>query len=231
MDITTILGLIVVITGLIMGVTLEGANLVMYLNLPAAFIVLVGTFGVTTITTSAETVLKLPVILGKAFSKIKENRSEIVSIFVELLGKARKDGILSLEKELSNIENKFFNKGLQLVIDGIDPKHVEKYLETEIMQIEERHKKGIAFFEAAGGYAPTLGIMGTVMGLVNILANLSSPDQIGSMISVAFIATLYGVGAANVVLLPIAAKLKAKSEEEILTCEMIMEGILSLPLS
>lgn len=228
MDITTLVGLIIVFSGLIIGVVMEGASLFMYLNLPAAFIVLVGTFGVTTVTTSLDTVVLLPVILAKAFGKNMQYRVEIVEVFTKLLNKARKEGILSLEAELQNIDNKFFSKGLQLVIDGIDPKLVEKCMETEMIQLEDRHQKGIGFFEAAGGFAPTLGIMGTVMGLVNILANLSNPDEIGSMISVAFIATLYGVGAANVFLLPIANKLKAKSEEELVTCEMILEGLLSL---
>lgn len=228
MDLATIIGLIVVFGGLITGILMEGANLMMFFNIPAAFIVIIGTFGVTMATTSLETVLLLPAILAKAFGKEKENKEEIVAYFMKISEKARKEGILSLENELDEIENKFLRRGLQQVIDGIDPKTVEKYLETEIIQIEERHAKGIGFFEAAGGYAPTLGIMGTVMGLVNILANLNNPDELGPLISGAFIATLYGVGSANVVLLPIAAKLKFRSKEEINTCEMIIEGILSL---
>jgi chemotaxis protein MotA len=162
----------------------------------------------------------------KAFSNKKINRQEILDTFMNLSAIARKDGLLALEHELENKNlDELITIGLRMVIDGADEDVVRQVLETRIINMEHRHEKGIAIFEAAGGFGPTMGVIGTVMGLVHVLGDLSNPDELGGKIAVAFIATLYGVGSANLIWLPIANKLKELNSDEVLAKNMMMEGI------
>jgi chemotaxis protein MotA len=162
----------------------------------------------------------------KAFSNKKINRQEILDTFMNLSAIARKDGLLALEHELENKNlDELITIGLRMVIDGADEDVVRQVLETRIINMEHRHEKGIAIFEAAGGFGPTMGVIGTVMGLVHVLVDLSNPDELGGKIAVAFIATLYGVGSANLIWLPIANKLKELNSDEVLAKNMMMEGI------
>ena len=147
---------------------------------------------------------------------------------VGLAEKARRDGLLALEGELEQVEDPFTRKGLQLVVDGTDPDLVADILEAENDAMRKRHSAAAQPFEKAGGYAPTMGIVGTVFGLVHVLGNLSSPETLGPSISAAFIATLMGVGAANVIFLPIANRLKGLSHAETHQRELVLEGILSI---
>ncbi|WP_339061314.1 MotA/TolQ/ExbB proton channel family protein [Tepidibacillus marianensis] len=148
---------------------------------------------------------------------------------VEYSTLARREGVLAIEQHYQKMEdNPFLKEGLMLVVDGVDPQLIREILEIEIANIEARHDKGSKIFDMAGGYAPTMGIIGTVMGLVHVLGNLSNPDSLGPSIAVAFIATLYGVSSANVLYLPIGSKLKARSQMEILIKELEVEGILSI---
>lgn len=133
-----------------------------------------------------------------------------------------------MENRIEDIDDAFFKRGLQLVIDGTEPELVKDIMEVEIYTIEERHSIGSKIFEVAGGYAPTMGIIGTVMGLVHVLGNMNDPDTLGSAIAVAFMATLYGVGSANLLWFPLAAKLSNISDKEILLKQLMMEGIISL---
>src|SRR5256885_9998291 len=147
---------------------------------------------------------------------------------VSFAGRARREGLLALEDEIAEIEDAFTRKGLQLVVDGTDPELIREILENEIDGMAARHAQGAAPFEKAGGFAPTIGIIGTVMGLIHVLQNLSSPDTLGPAISGAFIATLYGVASANIVLLPMANKLKLLSHEEQELRTLALEGILAV---
>ena len=141
--------------------------------------------------------------------------------------KTRKDGLLSMESDLNDTKiDHFIRKGLQMIVDGFSPEIIKSSLETKLEQISERHHQGISIFEAAGGYGPTMGIIGTVMGLVQVLGSLDDPDELGPKIAVAFIATLYGIGTANLIWLPIANKLKALNDEEIIEKEMYIEALL-----
>jgi chemotaxis protein MotA len=154
--------------------------------------------------------------------------TEMIQVLVRFAEKARREGLLALEDELASVDNAFVKKGMQLVIDGTDAELVRSILETELNFIQERHHKGAAILEAAGGYAPTMGIIGTVMGLVNVLGNLSNAESLGPAIATAFIATLYGIGLANLMFLPLAGKLKNRSANEVLVYEVALEGILSV---
>jgi chemotaxis protein MotA len=149
--------------------------------------------------------------------------------FMSLSEMVRREGLLSLEHELETRElSEFAVTGLRLVIDGADEEVIEQALNTRVENLEHRHEQGAAVFEAAAGYAPTMGVLGTVMGMVNVLSDLSNAEELGPKIAVAFIATLYGVGSANLIFMPIANKLKVKSAEEIIAMNMTMEGILLL---
>ncbi len=152
----------------------------------------------------------------------------VLDSLVETADKARREGLLSLESQLSEINNPFLARGLQLVIDGTDPELTRNMLEMEIEAFENKEKVGQDIFMSAGGFAPTMGIIGTVMGLVHVLSNVSDPDKLGGAIAVAFLATLYGVGSANVLWIPFGTKIKGKSAKEVLLMELVLEGILSI---
>lgn len=227
MDIVAIGSLIFSFVALIVAFVLEGGEVSALLQPTAALIVFGGTIGVVGLSFPGHNLAKIPVLISKVFFNKKENREELMEYILELAGIARKDGLLTLEAEVSNnkYKDEFISSGLQLVIDGADVENIQHTLENKITNMAERHEKGIAIFEAAGGYAPTLGVLGTVMGLVHVLGDLSNPDELGGKIAVAFIATLYGVGSANLLWLPMATKLKQLDSEEVITKYMLLDGI------
>lgn len=228
MDITTIVGLILGLAGVLVGFVLEGGHLTSLIGLSSAVIVFGGTFGATIVGTPLEELKKLPQWLKIAFANQSYGTEEAYHTLVHFAEKARQEGLLSLEQELETIEDKFTQEGMQLVIDGTDPEVTRSILESNIAVMENRHKVGIGVFEAAGGFSPTLGIIGTVMGLIHVLGNITDPDSLSSSIAAAFTATLYGVMAANLIFLPIANKLKIKDKMETEIMEMIMDGIISI---
>ena len=228
MDFATILGLIVALGAIGGSFVLEGGHLSSIFLVAPMLIVIGGTLGATTITTSMQTVLKVPTYLRLAFSGTTYRFNETIDQIVKLSEKARREGILGLEANLKGIESTFFRKAIQLVIDGTEVTALREILETEIAYVEERHKKGIAFFQKAGGFSPTMGILGTVLGLIHTLSNTSDAAKMASAIAAAFIATLWGVGLANLFFLPVSDKLRMRHEEEIAHLELIMEGVLWL---
>jgi len=228
MDLTTILGLIIGFAGLIGGFVMEDGTVGMLLKETAAMIVLGGTIGAVTASFSLEELKTLPGFFKKIFTSHRADLAATVERLVEIADKARREGLLSLETQLSEIDNEFMRHGLQLVIDGTDPELTKDMLEMEITAFEEREKIGVEIFNSAGGYAPTMGIIGTVMGLVQVLSNISEPEKLAGAIAVAFIATLYGVSTANLLWLPFANKIKVKAKHEVSHMELILEGILSI---
>lgn len=198
------------------------------LNISAAFIVFGGTFAAAMVSFPMPTFIKLPALIMKSTAKAAEGGPELVALFLRLAEKARRQGLLALEDEANAIEDDFLKKGIMLVVDGTDPEVVRSVLEIDSAVLHERHKSGYELLEAMGGYSPTMGIIGTVMGLVSVLSDLSDVSRLGPAIAVAFIATLYGVGTANIVWLPLGSKLKRKSEGELAGREMMLEGILSI---
>jgi chemotaxis protein MotA len=190
--------------------------------------VLGGTFGATMAGTSFDAVKNIPKLYKKAFSSEPPDLNAKVAELVGYAEKARRDGLLALDEQLSEVADPFTRKGLQLVVDGTDPELVAEVLDAENANMRKRHQAAAQPFEKAGGYAPTLGIIGTVFGLVHVLSNLSKPETLGPSISSAFIATLLGISTANLVYLPIASRLKQLSEEELHFREMTLEGILAI---
>lgn len=228
MELTTIGGLILGIIALVGGFLLEGGHIGALFQLSAAIIVFGGTIGATVIAFSLKEVFTIPRLLRIAFFSKQPEPGDIIELMVSLAEEARREGLLYLENRLEEIEDPFMRKGIQLVIDGTDPEVVKSILETELYNLEERHRVGAAIFEAAGGYAPTMGIIGTVMGLIHVLGSVSSPEKLAPAIAVAFMATLYGVASANIFWLPLSAKLQNLSKKELLMRELIMEGIISI---
>ena len=228
MEITSVLGIIIAIASLLIAFVWDGGHILALLAPSAALIVFGGTIGAT-VTTFSKTDLTAAMKMLKTFMfKNPLNKVEMIEDIVDLAEKARREGILYLENQLTNIESPFMRKGIQLIVDGTSPELVRTIMETEIYTFEEQQEVGASVFEVAGGYAPTMGIIGTVMGLVHVLGNLSDPGKLGPSIAMAFIATLYGVGSANILWLPIAGKLKNISKEESKIHEMMLEGLLSI---
>lgn len=228
MDIATLLGLLIGIGGLVGGFLLEGGHAGMLWVHTAFLIVFGGTIGATMISFTSEELKKMGYFFKMVFIQKKIDYLSILETLVDTADKARREGLLSLESQLAEIENPFLSRGLQLVIDGTDPELTRNMLEMEIEAHENAEKIGFDIFMTAGGFGPTMGIIGTVMGLVHVLSNLSDPDKLAGAIAVAFIATLYGVFSANVLWIPFGTKCKVKAAKEVLLMELVLEGILSI---
>jgi chemotaxis protein MotA len=194
----------------------------------AAIIVFGGTFGALGVAFPMADLRRFLSVMKVAFSERSHKLTDSIFFFIDIASLARKEGILALEKIINTEEDldHMTKAGLQLVADGVEHELIADILETYIEKRSERHKVGIALFEAGGGFAPTMGIIGTVLGLVHVLSNLSDPGSLGPAISVAFIATLYGVGSANIFWLPIANKLKMMNQMEMVQGQIVMQAIL-----
>src|SRR3954454_16845323 len=228
MKANTAIGIAVAFFGLLMGAMMEGTQIPSFINPSALLIILGGTGGATLATTGMVQFKKIPQLYKLSFSPPELNPLERVRLLVNFAEMARREGLLALDHELQQVDDEFTRKGLQLVVDGTDPELVREILEIEMDAMAARHALGAQPFEKAGGFAPTMGIIGTVMGLVHVLENLSAPSTLGPAISSAFIATLYGVGSANVIFLPVANKLKYLSSQEQELQMMTLEGILGV---
>jgi len=228
MDLASLIGLLVAILSLVGAFALEGGTMGMLLVTTAALIVFGGTIGVTIISFTLNDLKRVPYFIKLVFNNEQKNYNDVLELLVYNADKARREGFLSLESELDTIENKFLARGLQMVIDGTDPELTKNILEMEIEVFEKNEQVGSEIFMTAGGFAPTMGIIGTVMGMINVLSNLSTPDELGGAIAVAFLATLYGIASANILWIPFATKIKARINRETFLMEMILEGILSI---
>jgi chemotaxis protein MotA len=229
MDIATIVGLIAGLTTIVIVLIMDGGSPAELFAAPSAILLIIGgSLSATLITSPLKVALKLPQYIIQAFTTNKFEPKETIELLTKLADKARRDGLLSLEDDSKKIKDKFLQKGIMMVVDGVEPEQVTAILETTIEQMRARHKQGIGFFTAAGGYAPTFGIIGTVMGLINVLKQLDNPSALGEAIAAAFLATLWGLLTSNMIYLPLSGKLKAKSEEEARNLYMQLEGIISI---
>jgi chemotaxis protein MotA len=228
MDLATIIGLVLAWGAFFGSVIMEGGELKAMINPSAMVLVFGGTLGATLMSFPLSTMIGLPAIAKHAFMNKHEDVAATIKMLVSFAERARREGLLTLEDEAKNIDDMFLKKGIQLAIDGTDPELVREIMQTDIAFLGARHHAGASVFATMGGFAPTLGVIGTVSGLVHMLANLSDPGSMGPSIAAAFIATLYGVSSANLIFLPISAKLKHVSSEEAQVREIVMEGILSI---
>jgi chemotaxis protein MotA len=228
MDFNSIIGIIIALIAIFGGQALEGGNAASLFQLTAFAIVLGGTLGAV--------LLQSPVrqfLLGMKMSRwVFVPPLLDATALVEHIGTwsaaARKEGLLALDPHIEGIDDPFVKKGLQLVVDGTEPLVLKRVLEVEIETFEDLHRQGARVWEAAGGYAPTIGILGAVMGLIQVMENLSDPTHLGAGIAVAFVATIYGVGLANLAFLPIANKLKTLIARQVLMREMLVDGLVGI---
>ena len=222
------IGIGAAVAAILMGAMIEGTQLGILMNVPALMIVLGGTAGVVLAAVGMETFLAMPKLLIRACTSAGPDLAGRAQELVGFAEQARRDGLLSLESSVAGVEDPYCRRGLQLVVDGTEAGAVRDVMEGEIDAMAARHAVGSGAFEKAGGYAPTIGILGAVFGLMHALGYLDQPDKLGPAIAGAFVATLLGVGVANIVMLPVGNRLQALSSEEQGLREMTMEGVLAI---
>lgn len=228
MDPTTIVGIVLAFVAIFASMLMEGGNPASMFLIPPIILVLLGTFGVSMASASMKDTTGLAAAFKAALMAKKSDVSELISQMVKFAETARREGLLALEDAAKGIESPFLKKGIELAIDGTDPEELREIMEAEIAAKKNEFKAQAKFFENMGGFSPTLGIIGTVLGLVHVLENLSDPGKLGHLIAGAFVATLWGVMTANVMWLPMGNKIKRMGEEEAHHMEVILEGIMSI---
>ena len=228
MDIASIGGILLAIAGILTGMMIEGGNIAQITQPTAAMIVLGGTIGAVMLQ------FPLPIFLAackkmmSVFFTGKHDSEALLKQLVDFATKARKDGIVSLDSDLATVEDPFLKQALMLAVDGTEPGEVRKIMTLELDNKSELEEKIPAVFEAAGGYSPTVGIIGAVLGLIQVMKNLDNIDEVGRGIATAFVATIYGVAVANLICLPAAGKLKIRHQEEKMLKEMMLEAVISI---
>ncbi len=227
MDIATLLGLVTAV-GLVLFGILSGGSLMIFWDSASAAIVIGGTIGVTLINYPLKDILGLILIVKNVFLHSLQTASELITSLVDLAGKTRKGGVLSIEPEIKNIKDNFFSKGLQMLVDGIEVNSIRSVMEKEIDYVGDRHKLGAEILMTLATFAPALGMIGTLIGLVQMLQELDDPSKIGPAMAIALITTFYGALMANLFFMPMAGKLRKRSKEEMLVKELILEGVLSI---
>ena len=228
MDITTIGGIVFAIACILGGQAIEGGHAGSLVQATAAIIVIGGTIGACAVAFPMPDFLKGAKMGGMAFKSKKSDSAELIKQIVDLAAVARREGVLALEQKLSEIKEPFLKRAVGFLVDGVDAAIARDSLETEIHHEFESNGVAAKVWESAGGFAPTVGILGAVLGLIHVMENLSDPSKLGGGIATAFVATVYGVGAANLFFLPIANKLKRKIGVEKERKTLIAEGVLSI---
>lgn len=227
MDLATVIGIIVAF-GLVIAAILTGGSPLIFIDIQSALIVFGGTIGATLINYPLGTVLGVVGVFKNAFFSSIDEPNAIIEKFMDYANRARREGILSLEPIIKEIDDVYLKKGLQLTVDGLEPQAIQEILETEISYRESRHETGAEILLTLGAFAPAMGMIGTVIGLIMMLQTMEDPSTIGPAMAVALITTFYGALLANLLFLPMAGKLKTRSKSEIQNMEMIMEGILAI---
>ncbi|MDD2864610.1 MAG: flagellar motor protein [Methylococcales bacterium] len=230
MDILSIVGIIGAIGAILTGMTIEGGNVNSLINLPAFIIVFGGTIGAALLQSPLKLVKKALQMLPRIFNPPSKNLAEQSEKIVGFSMQARKNGLLGLEPQIEVEDDPFMRLGLQLLVDGCQPTVMRDILELELSAIEEHELQAAKVFEAMGGYAPTIGIIGAVLGLIHVMQNLADPASLGAGIATAFVATIYGVGSANLLFLPAFNKLKTLTLSMSQGREMLIEGFNSIAM-
>lgn len=228
MDRATVGGIALALVAVVASVLLDGGSLLALANFSSLVLILGGTIGATMTGFGLEELKQLPKAVRVAFREPQADNRAMVAQLVDLAEFARREGLLALDSRLDELGDPFLLKGMRGVVDGLDPELVRGMLETEMEFMARRQKTFASMLEAAGGYAPTMGIIGTVMGLVHVLANLSNAAILGPAIASAFTATLYGILTANILWLPLAGKMRFRSQQEMQRAEIMLEGVLSV---
>lgn len=228
MDVLSILGIVIGFSALIGGNFIEGGTWQALLNGPAFLIVCGGTVGAAILQTPRSHLQRAWLMLRWVIFPPPHSFTRAIASVVSWSTAARREGLLGLETLAETERDAFARKGLQLLVDGSEPEAIRRVLETEMLVTEHRDLDAIKFYESMGGYAPTIGIIGAVMGLIHVMRNLADPNELGPGIAVAFVATIYGVAFANLLFLPVANKLKMCVHEHSQYRELLIEGIISI---
>ena len=228
MDKSSLIGIFLAVGGILAGLLIEGGNLRQIVQPTAAMIVFGGTLGAVMLQFPLPVVLQAMRRFGSVFVTPKENPQDTIRRLVDFAQKARRSGVVSLDAELPEIEEPFLKRSLMLAVDGTEPEELRKIMELELDNQAEYEEQVPQVFESAGGFAPTIGIIGAVLGLIQVMQHLDKIDEVGRGIAVAFVATIYGVGSANLLYLPVAGKMKLRIRDEQINREMTLEGVASI---
>jgi chemotaxis protein MotA len=227
-DKSSVSGVVLAVGGIVAGLLLEGGNLRQVVQPTAAMIVFGGTIGAVMLQFPLPVVLQAFRRLRTVFVNPTQNTHATILRLVQYAQKARREGIVSLDAELEQIEDPFLKKSLMLAVDGTEPKELREIMELELDNQAEYEDQVPQVFESAGGFAPTIGIIGAVLGLIQVMQHLDKIDEVGKGIAVAFVATIYGVGSANLLYLPVAGKMKLRVRDEQIARELTLEGVASI---
>lgn len=228
MDKSSFGGIILAVGGILLGLFLEGGKIAQIMQPTAAMIVFGGTLGAVMLQFPLRVVIVSFKRLGQLFLDPSRDPQSLIAEIVGYAHKARKDGIVSLDAELGQIHDPFLKKSLMLAVDGTEPQEIRKMMELELDNQAEHEEHIPSVFESAGGFSPTIGIIGAVLGLIQVMQHLDNISEVGKGIAVAFVATIYGVGAANLFFLPAAGKIKIRIRQEQVRREMMLEGVISI---
>ena len=229
MEISTLAGLVTGIVFIVVGIFWGQGKLSAFVDASSVMITLGGSLSAMMVGYSVKDMGGFLKVIGVTFRKKREtDHEQVIKSLLDLAGVARKEGLLSLEETVRTLNDPFLRKGIQLIVDGTDPEVVREILGSEVESLYARHQKGVGMLESMGAYAPAFGMLGTLIGLINMLKNLSDPSLLGPGMATALITTFYGSLLANLVFLPMANKLKLRSAEEVFAMELTMEGMLSI---
>jgi len=227
-DKASIAGVLLAIAGIVAGLLLEGGNLGQILQPTAALIVFGGTLGAVLLQFPLTTVVAAFRSLGHVFAAPRRQNDELIGLLLSFANKARRQGVVSLDADLQAIQDPFLKRSLMLAVDGTEPSDLRKIMRVSLDSTMEREERLPMVFESAGGFSPTIGILGAVLGLIQVMQHLDNIQEVGRGIAVAFVATIYGVGLANLFFLPFAGKMRIRIREQNLRREMMLEGVASI---
>ncbi len=228
MDKSSIAGVFLAVAGIVAGLLIEGGNIGQILQPTAALIVFGGTMGAVLLQFPMSTVLAAFRSLVHVFAAHRKQNDQIIRLLVSFANKARRNGVVSLDSDLQSIENPFLRQSLMLAVDGTEPNELRRIMQVSLDSTTESEERLPAVFESAGGFSPTIGILGAVLGLIQVMQHLDNISEVGRGIAVAFVATIYGVGIANLFFLPFAGKMRGRIREDHQCREMMLEGVASI---
>ena len=228
MDKSSVAGVFLAVAGIVAGLLMEGGNLGQILQPTAALIVFGGTMGAVLLQFPLATVVAAFGRLGHLFAAPRNPNDQLIALLVSFANKARRNGVVSLDSDLKVIENPFLRQSLMLAVDGTEPSELRRIMQVSLDSATENEERLPAVFESAGGFSPTIGILGAVLGLIQVMQHLDNMQDVGRGIAVAFVATIYGVGVANLFFLPFAGKMRIRIRDTQQYREMMLEGVVSI---
>ena len=228
MDKSSVAGILLAIVGIVAGLLIEGGNLGQILQPTAAMIVFGGTMGAVLLQFPMPTVIAAFRKLGHVFIAPKRHNDDLIALLVSFANKARRNGVVSLDSDMEAVQDPFLKQSIMLAVDGTEPSELRRIMSVSLDFSTENEEQLPAVFESAGGFSPTVGILGAVLGLIQVMQHLDNIQEVGRGIAVAFVATIYGVGIANLFFLPFAGKMRIRIREEQLRREMMLEGVVCI---